>query len=195
MYIIACRAHFCHLLGLGQVGHSPRETSGSDRTLNRVPAWPWWGRSLPKGNQWECWDPGLGPNVVGLPVHLPAQYTTNTPYKPPYPRWQVGWAPNLPATPNAPLTPPTNPIPLLAHMHLHSLPPPQCTPDTPYTLQAPYMPAGPWVPTLPASPAMHPWHPYTPDSPNAPTPLGTSMPPDSPICLLAPEHLHSLPPP
>ena len=36
-------------------------------------AWPWSGRSLPKGNQWECWDPGLEPNVVVLPVHLPPQ--------------------------------------------------------------------------------------------------------------------------
>ena len=34
------RAHLCHLPGLGQVGHSP------------------------KGNQWEFWDPGQGPNVV-----------------------------------------------------------------------------------------------------------------------------------
>ena len=33
-------------------------------------AWPWSCRSLPKGNQWECWDPGLGPNVVRLPVLL-----------------------------------------------------------------------------------------------------------------------------
>ena len=29
MYKIACRAHFCHLPGLGEVGHSPRGTSGS----------------------------------------------------------------------------------------------------------------------------------------------------------------------
>ena len=28
MYIIACRAHFCHLLGLGQVGHSQGEPVG-----------------------------------------------------------------------------------------------------------------------------------------------------------------------
>ena len=34
-------------------------------------AWPWSGRSLPKGNQWECWDSGLGPNVGSLPVLLP----------------------------------------------------------------------------------------------------------------------------
>ena len=55
MYIMACRAHFCHLLGLGQVGHCPR------------------------GMSWEYWDPGLGPNVVRLPVHLPPQYIPYTP--------------------------------------------------------------------------------------------------------------------
>ena len=38
---MGCRAHLCHLSGLGHIGHSP------------------------KGNQWECWDPGQGPNVVG----------------------------------------------------------------------------------------------------------------------------------
>ena len=39
MYIIACRAHFCHLLGLGQVGHSPRGTSGTAGTLDWGPMW------------------------------------------------------------------------------------------------------------------------------------------------------------
>ena len=39
--------------------------------------WPWSGRSLPKGNQWECWDPGLGPNVVGLLVLPATKYLTN----------------------------------------------------------------------------------------------------------------------
>ena len=34
-------------------------------------ALPWSSRSFPKRNQWECWDPELGPNVVGLPVLLP----------------------------------------------------------------------------------------------------------------------------
>ena len=28
-------------------------------------AWPWSGRSILEGNQWEYWHPGLGPNVVG----------------------------------------------------------------------------------------------------------------------------------
>ena len=35
-------------------------------------AWPWSGRSLPNGSQWECWDPGLGSNVVRLPVLPPS---------------------------------------------------------------------------------------------------------------------------
>ena len=34
------------------------------------PAWSWTGRTLSKGHQWECWDPGLGPNVVRLAVLL-----------------------------------------------------------------------------------------------------------------------------
>ena len=38
---MACRAHLCHLPGLGQVGHSP------------------------KGNQWECWDSVHGPMWSG----------------------------------------------------------------------------------------------------------------------------------
>ena len=51
-------------------------------------AWPWSGRSLPNGNQWECWDPGLGRNVVRLPVFLPPSAQPQT--------WQVdilshGW--------------------------------------------------------------------------------------------------------
>ena len=32
MYITGCRAHLCHLPGPGQVGHSPRGTSGSAGT-------------------------------------------------------------------------------------------------------------------------------------------------------------------
>ena len=40
-------------------------------------ALPWSGRSLPKGNQWECWNPGLGPNAVGLPSPPATKYLTN----------------------------------------------------------------------------------------------------------------------
>ena len=57
MYIIACRANFCHLLGLGQVGHSPRGTSGSAGT--------WTGA--------QC---GWAPSQLATP------YTPDTPYTP-----------------------------------------------------------------------------------------------------------------
>ena len=40
MYIIACRAHFCHLPGLGEVGHSPREMSGVMGPKTGALAWP-----------------------------------------------------------------------------------------------------------------------------------------------------------
>ena len=47
MYIKGCIAHLCH-------------------------SWSWSGRSLCLGNQWECWYPELGPNVVRPPVpHSP----------------------------------------------------------------------------------------------------------------------------
>ena len=39
MYITGSRAHFCHLPGLGQVGHSPSTTSGSAGTLDWAPIW------------------------------------------------------------------------------------------------------------------------------------------------------------
>ena len=44
-------------------------------------AWPWSGRLSPKGNQWLCWDPGLGPNVV-RPQSSPPKY-----YPMPVPPW------------------------------------------------------------------------------------------------------------
>ena len=104
-------------------------------------AWPWPGRSLPKGNQWECWDPGLEPNVVRLQVHLPPQCIPYTP------------------------TPPDIPTPLMPPIGLNT-PRPQRSPQMlPY---ATYSPFGPWVPTPSTSPQYIPWHPYTPDSPNIP---------------------------
>ena len=65
---MGCRAHLCHLSGLGQVGHSP------------------------KGNQWECWDPGQGPNVVGLPILLPPTiWPTHSLTGWYFVTWLVGW--------------------------------------------------------------------------------------------------------
>ena len=86
-------------------------------------AWPWSGRSLPKGNQWECWDPGLGPNVVGLLVHLPCQCLPDTPYTPA--------SPLTPPNPCWPPEPPTLPAS------------PQCTSDTLHLLLAPLHPYTP----------------------------------------------------
>ena len=40
--------------------------------------------------QWECWDPGLGPNVVRLPVYLPPSMPS--------------WHPLQPHVPNTPYT-------------------------------------------------------------------------------------------
>ena len=133
-------------------------------------AWPWPGRSLPKGNQWENWDPGLGPNVVRLPTHLPPQCTPDTP--------------NSPLTPlgtlKFPLMPP---IPLLAPEYLHSLPAPN-TPLTPlgasnvplYHLY-PFWLLSTYTPSQPQ---------YTPDTPmplTVPTPLGD---PNVTLCHLYP---------
>ena len=164
--------------------------------------WPWWGRSLPKGNQWECWDPGLGPNVVGLPVHLPPPILPDTPRSPmpvpQYTSYTLGCHPHplgapmclyapipvwpqstyTPISPNTPLTTPT-------------------PPDVPYSPQEPpmppyatYTPSGPWVPTLPASPkttlstAIHPWLLHTSNSPLMSLhPLGVLK---CPLCHLYP---------
>ena len=172
MYIIACRAHFCHLLGLGQVGHSPRETSGSDGTLNRGPclAWVRYGQS-PRGTS------GTAGTLDWSPMWLGSQSTCPSPMHP----WHPYTSLTPPGHPQCPLMPP---IPLLAPEYLHSLPAPQYTPDIPHTLDTPkqpmmpptplgdpsaptYSPSGPWVLTLPAP--IHPWHPLTaPDAPYTP---------------------------
>ena len=58
-YIKDYRVHLCHLPGLGQVGHSP------------------------KGSQWQCWGPGLGPSVVRPQVLPPPTM---------WPTWSLtGW--------------------------------------------------------------------------------------------------------
>ena len=131
-------------------------------------AWPWPGRSLPKGNQWECWDPGLGPNVVWLPVHLPppmyplhpsalltplcsytpAGLSNYTPCQPP----MHPWHPYTPSQPPIPLTPP---IPRSPWCHLYP-----CWPLSTFT------PCQPWNALL--TPLHSLTAPTTPDTPKSP---------------------------
>ena len=115
-------------------------------------AWLWWGRSLPKGNQWESWDPRLGPNVVRFPVHLPSPMPSDAPYDP---NLLLTPEPYTPATPMPPDTP--TPLP---------------SPDVP----TPLIPCVSLSPTPPAMPQW-PWHPTFPASPNTPTSL---MAPNAP---------------
>ena len=122
-------------------------------------AWPWPGKSLPKGNQCEWWDPQQGPlpdlcevghsprgtsggagTLDWGPMWSDSQSTCHlqcTPYTPdgsPMPPWH----PYTLRSAQCPLIPP---IPLLAPEHLHSLPDPQCTLDTPYTPDGPLTPS------------------------------------------------------
>ena len=152
MYTIACRAHFHHLLGLGQVGHSPRGTSGSDGTLDWGPMW--------FGSQSTCHPqcipdnptppdtptpltplmPPNGPNTPMSPKMCP--YAIYIPSGPEY--LQSLPAPNTlltpPNGPNIPKEPPNAP---LFHLYLFwllrttLLARPQYIPDTNYTPDAP----------------------------------------------------------
>ena len=73
------------------LAHSPKVYNGLQSSFVSL-AWPWSGRSLPKGNQWECWDPGLGPNVVRLPALLPPNiWPTQSLTGWHFVRWLVGW--------------------------------------------------------------------------------------------------------
>ena len=88
-------------------------------------AWPWQGRSLPKGNQWECWDPGLGPMWSGSQSTCLPQCTPDTPQSP--------------QNPDTPYKPPMSPLIPEAR---HFLAAPQCTPCQPlYSPNTPYTPA------------------------------------------------------
>ena len=191
MYITGCRVHFCHLPGVGQVGHSPRGTSGSAGTLDWGPMW--------LGSQSTC-----HPNAPWHPLPAPCHPTPLlAPWCPLYPCW--------------PLMPPDTPNPLLDPWAPIPLPVPWCTPDSPtspaspnalwYHCQSPIAPYTlhpllaldtllmpstpnarsqcPLIPTSPASPnaSLHPnpqwpWCPYTPYQP--------LMPPTSPAGPLTP---------
>ena len=55
-------------------------------------AWPWSDTSLPKGSQWECWDPGQGPNMVRPPDLLPPTiWPTHNLTGWYFVTWLVGW--------------------------------------------------------------------------------------------------------
>ena len=142
MYIITCRAHFCHLRGLDQVGHSQRGTSGSARTLDWDPMW--------SGSQSTC-PPQCTPDIPYTPD---TPWHPYTPYRPPIPLLALDHLHSLPALQCTSDTPYIPESPLMP-------------PDTPYQLPCPwcpYTPAGPWGHTFPASPPMHPDTSYTSDS-------------------------------
>ena len=135
-------------------------------------AWPWSGRSFPRGNQGEWWDPGQGP-LSGLGEVAHSQSGTSGS------AGTLDWGPMWLGSksiyhPNAPLMPPT---PLLT---------PQCPwcPYTPASLSIPntpcwlVMPSEPlYTPAIPQCPTP-PMMPYTPVSPNTPCwPVMPSNPP------------------
>ena len=125
----------------------------------------------------------LGPNVVGLPVHLSPQYTLTPPDDPN----------SLPTPPRSPQMPPWCTYTLLAPEYLHFLPAPVhpwhllMPPNRPQQLLGtPKCPLIPPIPFWPLSTYTSCQPQYTPDiptplmSPMAPTPLGT------PKCPLMP---------
>ena len=143
-------------------------------------AWPWPGRSLLKGNQWEWWVPEQGPLPgLGEVGHSPrgtsgmwlgSQSTCHpnappdAPYKPPIPLLALNTytpcqLPNAPLTlPDDPLTCPTSPtlLPIPCWPQALMVPAnPKCTcwPLMAYTSCQP-----------PNAPLPAPWHPLTPAS-------------------------------
>ena len=203
IYILACRAHFCHLLGLGQVGHSPMGTSGSTGTLDWGPMW--------SGSQSTCHPqcPYI-PTVPLMPLH---PWQPLTPPQPQCPHTSAGpLAPTLPASPNALLTPP-NPLLDPWHPLPAPVPPHLCSPLSPYTHHQPQSTSDtPGSPLMHPTPLLvpqalhslwapiHPWHPtppcwpLTPLMPHTPS-TSHPMPLMSTTLLLAPQPLHSLPAP
>ena len=177
------RAHFCHLLGLGQVGHSPRETSGSAETLDYGPMW---------SDSQSTYHPNA---PLTLPSH-PKQ-SPDIPY--------------MPRNPQCPLChlytfwPLSTYTPWQAPIHpwhsLHPLEAPRL-PDTPYTPMNPQCPlchlypSDPWVLTLPDRPQYTPDTSYTPWKPQClltpPTPLWTPNAPYATYTLSGPDYILSL---
>ena len=149
-------------------------------------AWPWSGSSLPKGNQWEWWDPGQGPLPgLGEVGHSPKETSGSA--------GTLDWGPmwlgsHSTCHPQMPLHPCWTPMPLLAPEHLHSL----LTSNAP-----PTSPAAPWHPCQweCLDPGLGPnvvWLPVHLSPPMPPTPLLAPNAPWYPNPLLAPEPLHPL---
>ena len=154
-----------------------------------TPYTPCWPLMPPQPCQWECWDLGLRPNVVKLPVHLPSPNAPDTPTlpvslqsplyllpAPDVPYTLISCCPWCPLHPCWPPMPPDTPYP---HWPSELLTPasPQWTPDTPYTHASPLTPLlVPWHPLM----TLHPAGPLTPLTPC--WPLSLLQP------LLAPKH-------
>ena len=167
MYIIACRAHFCHLLGLGTPTGSP----------GGVPP----GEPVGVLGPWTGAQCGWAPSPCAMPIH------PWHPYHPKMAPWHPLGFPNAPTplvapeyleslpAPNTPLTPPDAPDT------------PKWPPTTPRSPQCPLYPFWPLSTLSPCQPPIHPWHPlhpWCPDTPKwFPTPLGA---PSAPWCPLYP---------
>ena len=149
MHIIACRAHFCHLLGLGQVGHSAG-------TLDWGPMW--------SGSQSTChiqYTPDTPTLLMPLtpPNGLLHPLGASMPLMPLYPFWP--WIPRVPtSTPIHPWHPlhPDAPDTL----KLPPIPTPTGNPPMPLMHHIPIL-APEYLESLPAP--IHPWYPLDPGAP------------------------------
>ena len=114
-------------------------------------AWPWPGRSLPQGNQWEWWDPQQRPlPTFGEVSHSPRGMSESAG------TWtgaQCHQTPSPLATSNASLTP----------LHPWPAPPPSRNPNAPLCHLYPSWPHSTYIP---CQPPIHPWHLYTAASPH-----------------------------
>ena len=140
-------------------------------------AWPWPGRSLPKGNQWEWWDLQQGPFPgLGEVGHSPKGTSGSAGVLDWGPMWSGFQSTcHLQCT----LHPQWPPMP-------PDIPTPQCSP------WCHLYPCWPLSTYTPCQPPMHPFHPYTPWWPNAPNapwhPLGAPSAPNTPAGPWAPPH-------
>ena len=126
-------------------------------------AWPWPGRSLPKGNQWEWWDPQQGPLPgLGEVGYSPRGTSGSAGTLDWGPMWSGSQSTCQPQCPLHPLEAPNAPL-----CHLY--------------------PSYPWVGTLPAIPQYSPYTPLTaPQCSNTPWHLHPKSP-QCPFTLLSPE--------